>query len=93
MKTKNVRIKISKRKTKLGEGIVYNLMEVVSATAEHDRATSGKFTDSITIPIPEGVTQIQVEALASNEINIFYREKENHLAQFALGEVPENQKT
>ena len=92
MKTKSVRIKILKRKTELAKGIVYNLMEVVSATAEHDRATADKVMDSITIPIPNGVTQIQVEALASNEINIFYREKDNPLAQFAPSEAPEIKK-
>ncbi len=69
----SIRFKILKRKTSVEEGIKYNLMEIVSATAEHDRNASNKVTDSITLKIPQGVTQINIEALAENELNIFYR--------------------
>jgi hypothetical protein len=70
MNTKYMRLKILRRKH---EETGYNLMKIVNATAKHDTNSLDKTTDAITISIPGGIREIQVEALGNNEINIFYK--------------------
>ena len=72
--SKYIRIKILKLKEEVQKGIKYNRMQIINATADY--GTSSKITDAIKISIPDGVKSIHVEALAHDEFNIFYNEKE-----------------
>ncbi len=72
MNEKSLTIKILRRKHH--EVISYNLMQVMSASAPYESASlNNKISDALTLPIPEGVKEIKIEALTTNIINIWYR--------------------
>ncbi len=69
---KSIRIKIMRNKHESG----YRKLKVIKSNAKYETGClHPDTTDSLEITIPPGVDKTRVEAMESNEFNIFYEDK------------------